>query len=109
MAKNAVLLRFPQVVLFKIQNYTNPSDGRKCSVFLVLTFLYLHVFRLARMDSLRDSWRVVRYCARKLISGDKHLPGKEVKDGKEAHLENSFAGGLKLTGILENVIFHGPA
>lgn len=61
------------------------------------------------MDSLRNSWRVVGYCARKLISSDKHLPGKEVKDGKEARLEDGFAGGLKLTGILENVMFHGPA
>lgn len=84
LAKNAVSLRFPQAVLFKIQNYINASDGRKRSVFLVLTFLYLHFFRLARMDSLRNSWHVVGYCARKLISSDKHLPGKEVKDGKEA-------------------------
>lgn len=44
LAKNAVSLRCPQAVLFKIQNYTNSSDGRKRSVFLVLTCLYFHIF-----------------------------------------------------------------
>lgn len=36
--KNAVLLIFPQGGLFKIQNYTNPNNGRGLSLQLVCIF-----------------------------------------------------------------------